>query len=61
MDALPIVPAVALCFGATYYLGKACLTLFVHSLEQPGRTPQEPAQRPQIPAAEMSSAKPILN
>ena len=46
MDVLPIVPAVALSFGATYYLGKACLALFVNSLETPSRTKQDRSPRP---------------
>jgi hypothetical protein len=41
MDALPLVPAVALSFGATYYLGKACLKLFISSLELPDRPRQK--------------------
>lgn len=61
MDALPLVPAVALSFGATYYLGKACLTLFVHSLEQPGRARQQPAQLAQIPAQNLTPANPSVN
>jgi hypothetical protein len=50
MDALPIVPAVALSFGATYYLGKACLMLIVNSLEQPARSRQNRSQHPKMPA-----------
>jgi|GEM_PF-3180822 len=61
MDALPIVPAVALSFGATYYLGKACLLLFVNSLEHPGRTRQDSPQRPQMPASGLPSASTIVN
>jgi len=56
MDALPIVPAVALSFGATYYLGKACLMLIVSSLEQPARSRQKPSQNPQMPAHGMSQS-----
>ncbi len=41
MEALQIVPAVALSFGATYYLGKACLMLFINSLEQPAAPKQK--------------------
>jgi hypothetical protein len=48
MDVLQLVPAVALSFGATYYLGKACLALIVNSLETPGRTPVSGAQRAKI-------------
>ena len=51
MDVLPIVPAVALSFGATYYLGKACLALFVNSLETPSRAPQNSPQHPQRKAS----------
>jgi hypothetical protein len=48
MDVLPLVPAVALSFGATYYLGKACLKLIVNSLETPARTPTTNPQRTKI-------------
>lgn len=51
MDVLQLVPAVALSFGATYYLGKACLALIVNSLETPGRTPVNRAQRAKISAS----------
>ena len=51
MDVLQLVPAVALSFGATYYLGKACLALIVNSLETPGRTPVNGAPRAKISAS----------
>jgi hypothetical protein len=58
MEALPIVPAVVLSFGATYYLGKACLMLVMSSLEQPRR---KVAERPQMQAHALSSADTIVS
>jgi hypothetical protein len=59
MDALPIIPATVLSFGVTYYLGKACLALFMNSLEQSRRVKTEEASR-HIPARALRSADTIV-
>jgi len=58
MEALPIVPAVALSFGATYYLGKACLMLVMSSLEQPRRKASE---GPQVKTSGLPAADTIVS
>ena len=61
MDALPIIPAIALSFGATYYLGKVCLMAFVGSLEQ-SRSERRPAtQRQDIPSRALRSADTLVS
>jgi hypothetical protein len=59
MDALPIVPAVALSFGATYYLGKACLKLFINSLEHPTNFAPKASGSPEIQAPARPAADTI--
>ncbi len=61
MDALPIVPAVALSFGATYYLGKACLKLFINSLEHPAGFAPKAAAGPEIQAQARPAADTIVS
>jgi hypothetical protein len=61
MDALPVVPAVALSFGATYYLGKACLMLVMSSLEQPGRSRGKESQRQPVQTPAITSADTIVS
>ncbi len=57
MDALVIVPAVAVTFGGTYYLGKACLTWLVGSLEQRQRVGSTASDRAKVPSRECASAE----
>jgi hypothetical protein len=56
MDALVIVPAVAVAFGGTYYLGKVCLTWFVGSLEQRRGPGSAAAKRTEVASSERSAA-----
>jgi len=58
MDALAIVSAVVLSFGATYYLGKGSLMLFLESLEQSRRLPA--ASRADLPARALRSADTLV-
>ena len=60
MDALPIIPAIALSFGATYYLGKACLMAFMGSLEQ-SRGARQPAERRGEAGPRLSTAKGLVS
>jgi len=57
MDALVIVPAVAVAFGGTYYLGKFCLTWFVGSLEQRRSAGSASAKRTEVASSERSAAE----
>ena len=61
MDALPLVPAVVLSFGATYYLGKACLMLVMSTLEHPGQARLNAAERPPVQAHALRSADTIVS
>ena len=61
MDALPLIPAILLSFGATYYLGKACLMLVMSTLEHPGRARLKVAERPQVQAHALPSADTIAS
>jgi len=58
MEALPIIPATVLSFGVTYYLGKACLALFMSSLEQSRRDRTEAPR--EIPSRALRSADTIV-
>ena len=57
MDALVIVPAVAVAFGGTYYLGKVCLTWFVGSLEQRRSGVSAASERTEAVSSERSAAE----
>jgi hypothetical protein len=59
MEALPIIPATVLSFGVTYYLGKACLAVFMSSLEQSRRARTQDAPR-EIPARALRSIDTIV-
>ena len=61
MDALPIVPALILSFAATYYLGKACLMLFMSSIEQPVRATRKISKPREMPRRGLSSADTIVS
>ncbi|HLK47868.1 MAG TPA: hypothetical protein VKT49_07020 [Bryobacteraceae bacterium] len=61
MDALPVVPAVVLSFGATYYLGKACLMLVMSTLEQPARGRLKAVERPPVQSHALPSADTIAS
>ncbi|MBZ5579002.1 MAG: hypothetical protein LAP40_20770 [Acidobacteriia bacterium] len=61
MDALLIVPAVAATFGGTYYLGKACLMLFVSSLEHSRNAKPPAATRNELPARALRSANTLVS
>jgi hypothetical protein len=58
MEALPIIPATVLSFGVTYYLGKACLAVFMNSLEQSRRAKTESPR--EIPSRALRSVDSIV-
>jgi len=58
MEALSIIPTTVLSFGVTYYLGKACLAVFMNSLEQSRRARTEAPR--EIPARAFRSIDTIV-
>lgn len=61
MDALLIVPAAVVSLGGTYYLGKACLILFVSSLEHGRTAKRQVAEHSQVPPRALRSADTLVS
>jgi hypothetical protein len=60
MDALLIVPAAVVSFGGAYYLGRACLTVFIGSLEQSRKSRLTAPKSAEVPARALRSADTLV-
>ena len=61
MDALLIVPAAVVSFGGAYYLGRACLTVLIGSLEQSRKSRMAPVKPAEVPARAFRSANTLVS